>query len=79
MDLGREKSGGAIVDLGTFLIDLFLWFFNSDVRMVECRSGNFVFKDKETEDLALIMLKLKNGAFTSIDISRACPRPFQAR
>lgn len=71
-----KKSGGAIVDLGIFLIDLFRWFFNSEVRMVECRSGNFVFEDAESEDSALMMLKFKNGAFASIDVSRALPDSF---
>ena len=71
-----KKSGGAIVDLGIFLIDLLRWFFNSDVRMVECRSGNFVFKNAESEDSALMMLKFKNGAFASIDVSRVLPDSF---
>lgn len=71
-----KKSGGTIVDLGTFLIDLFRWFFNSEVRMVECRSGNFVFEDAESEDTALMMLKFKTGAFASIDVSRVLPDSF---
>jgi len=71
-----KKSGGAIVDLGIFLIDLFRWFFNSEVRMVECRSGNFVFEDADSEDSALMMLKFKNEAFASIDVSRILPDSF---
>jgi len=71
-----EKSGGAIVDLGVFLIDLFRWYFNSEVRMVECRSGNFVFNDAESEDTASMFLKFRTGAFASIDVSRFLPNSF---
>lgn len=44
--------------------------------MVECRSGNFVYKDSGSEDSALIMLKFKNEAFSSIEISRILPKSF---
>jgi len=71
-----EKSGGTIVDLGIFLIDLFRWFFNSEVRMVECRAGNFKFKDAASEDSASMFLKFETGAFASIDVSRALPKAF---
>jgi len=71
-----KKSGGTIIDLGVFLIDLFRWYLNSEVRMVECRSGNFVFTDAESEDSASMLLKFKTGAFASIDVSRALPTAF---
>jgi len=73
---GESKSGGTIVDLGIFLIDLFRWYFNSEVRMVECRADKFKFKDAASEDSASMFLKFENGGFASIDVSRALPKAF---
>lgn len=71
-----SKSGGAIVNLGIFMIDLLRWLMNSEVRMVECRSGNFVYTDAESEDSATMLLKFKNNSFASVDISRVLPKSF---
>jgi predicted dehydrogenase len=71
-----KKSGGLIVDLGIFMIDLLRWLMNSEVRMVECRSGSFVYLDAESEDSATMLLKFKNNSFASVDISRVLPKSF---
>lgn len=71
-----KKSGGTIVDLGIFLIDLFRWYFNSEVRMVECRADKFKFKEATSEDSASMFLKFENGEFASINVSRALPKAF---
>jgi predicted dehydrogenase len=71
-----DKSGGLIVDLGIFMIDLLRWLMESEVRMVECRAGNFVYLDAESEDSAVMLLKFKNNSFASVDISRVLPKSF---
>jgi|GEM_PF-4392015 predicted dehydrogenase len=71
-----DKSGGLIVDLGIFMIDLLRWLMESEVRMVECRSGNFVYLNAKSEDSAIMLLKFKNNSFASIDISRFLPKSF---
>ncbi len=77
-----KKSGGTIVDLGTHIIDLFRWFFNSEVKRVYAEYSTALFEKEEgfegewSEDTAKIMLRFENDVIASVDVTRALAKKY---
>lgn len=80
VDISKSGRGGALFDLGAHVVDLTRWLFG-EVDQVQCLTETFI-KERatlddpgtkrpvEVDDIALLTLKLKNGAVGTLEASR---------
>jgi predicted dehydrogenase len=61
----KLAGGGALLDLGSHMIDLLSWYFG-EVDRLECYLG-YMF-NMDLEDTATCMLKFKNGPIASVKV-----------
>lgn len=75
---GHEKSGGVLLDLGVHCTSMVSWFLESDVKEV-CAQGKTIrreAKEKNTCDLAAVMLRLEEEKTAFFDVSWAFPQAY---
>ena len=67
-------GGGAVMDHMVHLVDLYRWFFDTEVRTVHAEVGNpFHPSDVEVDTAGLALLTLENDVFASVDCSWSRP------
>lgn len=72
--VNKELSGGgAVMDHTVHVVDIIRWLLNSEITEVSAEYETLIY-DIPVEDCGLLMLKLSNGAFMSLDCSWSRPK-----
>ena len=67
-------GGGAVMDHTVHLVDVYRWFFNTEITEVYAEIDNLFYPNQVDVDTAgIVTLQLENGAFATVDCSWSRP------
>jgi len=70
-------GGGVFQDVGSHFIDLFRWYFNTEITTINGVIDIFYPEEREVEDHATALLQLKNGMSGIIETSWIGPKDYR--